>query len=159
MNFALNTDPSTLSPLALFLHADWVVRVVMIGLLLASIWTWGIILTFGWRLRAIRSGQGKFEKSFWDAPDIDAFYRAEGSKNLPIARVFSAGVAEWRRSTANGAIDREGTRDRLSTAMSSAIASEVDRLSDRQFYFWTRRVILAIGIVYIGQGIWQVAHS
>ena len=28
-------------------------------------------------------------------------------------------------------IDREGTRDRLSTVMSSTIASEVDRLSDR----------------------------
>ena len=37
--------------------------------------------------------------------------------------------------------------------------SVLDRLSDKQFYFWTRRVILAIGVVYIGQGIWQVAHS
>jgi uncharacterized membrane protein YfcA len=33
----------------------------------------------------------------------------------------------------------------------------LDRLSDKQFYYWTRRVILAIGVVYIGQGIWQVA--
>lgn len=30
----------------------------------------------------------------------------------------------------------------------------LDRLSDRQFYYWTRRVILAIGVVYVGQGIW-----
>ncbi len=35
--------------------------------------------------------------------------------------------------------------------------SVLDRLSDRQFYYWTRRVILAIGVVYIGQGIWQMA--
>ena len=34
-----------MSPWALFLHADVVVKAVMIGLLLASIWTWGIILT------------------------------------------------------------------------------------------------------------------
>ncbi len=33
----------------------------------------------------------------------------------------------------------------------------LDRLSDHQFYYWTRRVILAIGAVYIAQGIWQVA--
>jgi uncharacterized protein len=32
----------------------------------------------------------------------------------------------------------------------------LDRLSDHQFYFWTRRVILAIGVVYIAQGVWQV---
>jgi uncharacterized membrane protein YfcA len=33
----------------------------------------------------------------------------------------------------------------------------LDRLSDRQFYYWTRRIILAIGVVYIAQGVWQVA--
>ena len=32
----------------------------------------------------------------------------------------------------------------------------LDRMSDRQFYHWTRRVILAIGTVYIGQGIWMM---
>ena len=36
---ALNTDAATLSPIALFLQADIVVKIVMIGLLLASIWT------------------------------------------------------------------------------------------------------------------------
>jgi hypothetical protein len=33
----------------------------------------------------------------------------------------------------------------------------LDRLSDHQFYYWTRRIILAIGAVYIAQGVWQVA--
>ena len=32
--------------------------------------------------------------------------------------------------------------------------SFLDRLSDRQFYYWTRRVILGIGVVYVAQGIW-----
>jgi uncharacterized membrane protein YfcA len=35
--------------------------------------------------------------------------------------------------------------------------SFLDRMSDKQFYYWTRRVILAIGVVYVGQGIWQMA--
>jgi uncharacterized protein len=34
----------------------------------------------------------------------------------------------------------------------------LDRLSDHQFYYWTRRIILAIGAVYIAQGVWQVAR-
>jgi len=131
MNVALTTDPSALSPLALFLHADWVVRIVMLGLLFASIWTWGIILTFGWRVWSIRRRQEGFEGEFMSAPDIDAFFRTKGAVDLPIARIFSAGVAEWRRSTAAGAIDREGTRERLATAMGSAVASEIDVLSDR----------------------------
>ena len=32
--------------------------------------------------------------------------------------------------------------------------SFLDRMSDRQFYYWTRRVILGLGAVYVGQGIW-----
>jgi biopolymer transport protein TolQ len=131
MNFVLNTDPSTLSPIALFLQADWVVKAVMVGLLLASIWTWGIILGFVFRIGRIRKRSDKFERGFWDATDIDAFHRAEGDADLPIARIFSAGVAEWRRSTASGNIDREGTRERLATAMGSSVASEIDQLSDR----------------------------
>ena len=31
--------------------------------------------------------------------------------------------------------------------------SFLDRLSDRQFYYWTRRVILGLGAVYVGQGL------
>jgi uncharacterized protein len=42
----------------------------------------------------------------------------------------------------------------LGTSLSRSV---LDRLSDRQFYYWTRRVILAIGVVYIAQGVWQVA--
>jgi uncharacterized membrane protein YfcA len=30
----------------------------------------------------------------------------------------------------------------------------LDRMSDKQFYYWTRRVILLIGAVYMVQGIW-----
>ncbi len=37
--------------------------------------------------------------------------------------------------------------------------SVLDRLSDKQFYYWTRRVILALGSVYIAQGLWQMVYS
>jgi len=33
----------------------------------------------------------------------------------------------------------------------------LDSMSDKQFYWWTRRIILALGAVYIGQGVWQMA--
>ena len=32
--------------------------------------------------------------------------------------------------------------------------SFLDRMSDKQFYHWTRRVILGLGAVYVAQGIW-----
>ena len=125
------TDAATISPLALFLQADIVVKGVMIGLLLASIWTWAMIIGFSVTLRKASRESRKFEADFWKAEDIDRFYEARGKADYPAAKVMAAGVTEWRRSTAQKVIDREGTRDRLSTVMSSTIAGEVDRLSDR----------------------------
>lgn len=127
----MTTDAATLSPLALFMQADWVVKGVMIGLLLASIWTWAIIIGFSMRLKRTAKASEKFERDFWKADDIDSFHRIHSESELPSAKVFSSGVAEWRRSTKTKVIDREGTRARLATAMGSAVAAEIDRLSDR----------------------------
>jgi biopolymer transport protein TolQ len=127
----LNTAAATMSPIGLFLQADWVVRGVMIGLLLASLWTWAIILSFGFRVSAVRKGIVAFETEYREADDIDEFHRRSAASDQPISRVFAAGVTEWRRSTTGKSIDRGGTRDRLATAMGAAVAQEIDRLSDR----------------------------
>ena len=128
---AIASEASTLSPLALFLQADIVVKIVMLGLLAASIWTWAIIISFSRSISGIARKCHNFDKEFWRADDIDKFHDKHGKDDLPSARVMTAAVAEWRRSTKIRAVDKEGTRDRLSTAMSSAVASEVDQLSDR----------------------------
>ena len=127
----LNTAAATMSPVALFLQADWVVRGVMIGLLLASLWTWAIILSFFFRIRTVRNGIAGFETEYREADDIDEFHRRTAGRDQAIARVFAAGVTEWRRSTAGKMIDRDGTRERLATTMGATIAQEVDRLADR----------------------------
>ncbi len=130
-NLPIAPTASLLSPVTLFLQADLVVKAVMIGLLLASIWTWAIILGHGLKLKRVRRQSEAFEREFWKADDIDKFYDGPGKADLPAAKVFSAGVTEWRRSTSGDTVDREGTRARLATAMSAAIGAEVDRLSDR----------------------------
>ncbi|APG63355.1 protein TolQ [Sphingorhabdus lutea] len=122
---------ATFSPVHLFLQADWIVKGVMIGLLLASLWSWTIIASFIMKMGSIRKKSDAFEKAFWATKDIDGYYAEHGKSDLPIARVFSAGVAEWRRSTNGATIDREGTRERLGTAMNASIAHEIDKLANR----------------------------
>jgi len=123
--------PLTLSPVELFLQADIVVKLVMIGLLLASIWTWAIIVSFSGRIRRTRKGCDEFERAFWQAKDMDAFVKERGREDLPSAQVLNAGITEWRRSTAQRGMNPDGTRDRLATAMSSAVAGAVDNISDK----------------------------
>jgi biopolymer transport protein TolQ len=127
---ALTTDPTTLSPLALFIQADIVVKIVMIGLLIASIWTWSIIVSQWTKLRKVTRGSERFEREFWKAEDVDKFTDNSKGSDLPSARIVQAGLGEWRRST-RGTVDRDGTRARLATVMGATIAAEVDKLSDR----------------------------
>jgi len=126
-----NGVAEAMSPVALFMQADIVVKSVMVGLILASIWTWAIIIGHFLKMRRVARGNEAFERDFWKAEDIDRFYETRGKEDLPSAKVFSAGLLEWRRSTAGTRIDKDGTRARLATAMHSAVAAEIDRLASR----------------------------
>ncbi|MEO5865821.1 MAG: protein TolQ [Sphingomonas sp.] len=153
----VNTDAATLSPIALFLQADIVVKIVMIGLLLASVWTWGIIIGFWLKLGRTRREVVRFERDFRKADDFDAFHREHADSAMPAAKVFGAGMAEWRRSTGTGSIDREGARERLAMAMGAATAGEVDTLADRL------NILATIGSVapFVGLfgTVWGIMHS
>jgi len=124
-------ESGRMSPLTLFLQADIVVKAVMIGLILASIVTWAIIIAHWLKIKRISRGNERFERDFSRAENIDRFFEARGRDDLPSARVLAAGLAEWRRSTAGKTVDKEGTRSRLAAAMHSAVTDEVDRISDR----------------------------
>ena len=120
-----------MSPVTLFLQADIVVKLVMVGLLLASVWTWTIIVGQWLKMRRARRENERFERDFWKSEDIDSFYESRGTSDLPSAKVLAAGVSEWRRSTAGKRVDREGTRARLAVAMAAAVTAETDKLAAR----------------------------
>jgi biopolymer transport protein TolQ len=122
---------SAMSPVALFLQADIVVKSVMVGLILASVWTWAIIIGHALKVRRISRDNDRFERDFWKAEDVDRFHDQRGKDDLPSAKIFSAGLTEWRRSTAGQRVDRDGTRARLAQAMHSAVGAEVDRIAGR----------------------------
>ena len=74
-----------MSPVALFLQADIVVKAVMIGLVLASIWTWAIIIGHAFRIKKVGRENERFERDFWKADDIDRFHETRGRENWPSA--------------------------------------------------------------------------
>jgi biopolymer transport protein TolQ len=122
-----------LSPLALFLDADIVVKAVMFGLLLASILSWAIIFERSRRLGRMNEEAAKFEDWFWKSGDLDKMYEASARADHPSARAFIAGMNEWRRSIGPGKprVDRDGLRTRLASAINVAIARDIDDVSDR----------------------------
>jgi len=131
MDLLIATQNVGFSPLKLFLDADLVVKAVIIGLALSSVWVWTIIISFTIKMFGLLRNSETFERDFSASSDIDAFSKAHHKSELPIAKVFAAGLSEWRRSTNGKSIDRAGTRERLATAMDAMIAAEIDRLANR----------------------------
>ncbi len=157
MDLLILSQAGGLSVVQLFLDADWVVKLVIIGLVLASIWSWTIIVSFLFRISKINDETTKFEADFWKSGDIDGFHNERGKIELPVARVFAAGVAEWRRSTNGKSIDRAGTRERLATAMDATIAAESDKLANRlNFLATTGSVAPFVGLFGT---VWGIMNS
>jgi biopolymer transport protein TolQ len=118
-----------MSPIALFLQADIIVKAVMLGLLLASVWSWAIIIERSRRLNRLDRETKAFEKRFWSAESADALV-AERARH-PAAALVGAGMEEWRASTEGRKPDPEATRARLDRVVSASIDRSVSDLSDR----------------------------
>ncbi len=123
--------PTRLDPVELFLQADIVVQTVMIGLLLASIWTWMIIISFAMKIGRLKRQGNLYEKQFWEAGNLEQLQKSVVDRDIPASRVAGAGLKEWRRSTKAANIDRDGTRERLRMAMEMQVAEEADGLAKR----------------------------
>lgn len=121
-----------LSMWGLFMRADLIVKSVMIGLILASVWSWGIIFEKVLRLRKLNKAAAQFEERFWSGQTLDAIYDSIGAQPKdPMSVVFVTAMREWRGSK-NKAGDNNDTamrtrlRDRIDQRMQIAVAREME---------------------------------
>ncbi len=128
----------SLSVVSTFLRADIIVKAVMVLLLIASLWSWTIIVNKWLAFGTLRRRATKFEKIFWSGQSLDELYQQFAAKaDHPMAATFVAALREWRRAFEGGA-PREalvpGVKDRIEKAMSVTIMRETDGL-ERQLGF------------------------
>ena len=153
----LPAPPTRLDPLQLFLDADIVVQLVILGLVLASIWVWTIVISFSLKMRRVSGHTTDFEHQFWDAPDPARLVGGRRYKENPAARVAAAGLAELDDSTRDGVRDSEATRERVALVMEGQVASEADRLAVRlNFLATTGSVAPFVGLFGT---VWGIMNS
>lgn len=116
----------------MFSRADPLVKGVFILLVLASFWSWAIIINKGLALSSLQRRAAKFEKVFWSGQSLDELYSQFAQRNdHPLAAVFVAGVREWRRAFEHGAPSvavLAGTKDRVEKSMNVTISRETDAI-------------------------------
>ena len=123
---------SDLSLFTLFWHAHWIVKTVMIGLLVCSVWVWAIAIDKTVLFTRTRKGMDRFEQAFWSGQSLDELYRTLSAKpNHSMAALFVAAMREWKRSFEGPQRSFAGLQMRIEKVMEVTIAREVERLERR----------------------------
>ncbi len=113
----------------LFMRATLTVKLVMIMLILASFWSWSIIIQKFIQYRNARAEADVFDQSFWSGEPLDGLFDKIGPEpDGPSEKVFAAGMTEWRRSHREDGGLIPGATARIDRSMDVAIAKEADRL-------------------------------
>ena len=146
----------------LFLRSDLVIKVTMIILFVASFWSWTIIIDKWIKLRRLASDAVKFEENFWSGGSLDELYERLGSRpGDPMAAVFSAGMSEWRRSSARGLASSDSVqanlRERIERVMEVSLTREMERI-ERYMVFLASAGATAPFIGLFGT-VWGIMNS
>jgi biopolymer transport protein TolQ len=152
---AAQTD---LSIWALFWQADWVVKVVMLGLLAASVWCWAIIVDKSMLYGRARREMNRFERTFWSGQSLEELYEEMSERPpLGLGAVFVAAMKEWKRSHEQNASSFIGVQGRLEKVLDVAIARESETLERRLGFLAT--VASASPFVGLFGTVWGIMNA
>ncbi|MGV6846915.1 MAG: protein TolQ [Marinibacterium sp.] len=114
----------------LFFRATLMVKLVMLLLVLASFWSWSVIIQKHLNFSRTRAQIRKFDQQFWSGEPLDGLFDdIATAPRSAIERVFVAGMTEWRRSHRPDGRLIAGAMDRIDRSMDVAIAKEAEAQS------------------------------
>jgi len=157
---SLGAAAGDLSLWGLFIQADIVVKLVMVGLLAASVWVWAIVFEKWTSIRRVNKAADGFEDRFWSGGSLDELYEQEGTRPAhPMAAVFGAAMAEWRRSArvVGADVSHAGVRERIDRAITVTVGREMER-QERWMIFLASVGSTAPFIGLFGT-VWGIMHS
>jgi biopolymer transport protein TolQ len=121
-----------LSLFSLFWQAHFVVKLVMLGLLVASVWCWAIIIDKTLLFARTKRAMDRFEDVFWSGQSLEELYRSLQSRPATgLAAVFVAAMREWKRSFEGSGRSVQSLSQRIDKVLDVTIQREVERLEAR----------------------------
>jgi biopolymer transport protein TolQ len=146
------------SLLHLFLSADLVVKVVMLGLLAASVWCWAIIVDKQMLYGRANRQMNAFERVFWSGQSLeDLFQQMQERPPVGLGAIFVAAMKEWKRSHEQNAASYLGVQQRLDKVLDVAITRESEGLERRLGFLAT--VASASPFIGLFGTVWGIMNS
>ena len=125
-----NTAPD-FSMFGLFMQADTVVKSVIIILILASIYSWNVIVSKILRMRQLKKLEKEFEEIFWSGNSFEDIYETLNfNKSDPKSKIFCAAILEWKKSKSQFEenLDLNSLKDRMQRSMSVVFNKESENV-------------------------------
>ena len=118
---------SHVSVLGYFLQAGFIVKLVMMILLAASVASWTLIIQRGWYFKLKKQQYDAFSQRFWGATDLSKLF-ADIDNNIHdrhgLAAIFHAGFKEFTRIRQHGHVVMEP----IQRVMQISYAKEAEQL-------------------------------
>lgn len=118
----------------LIVQADFVVQMVILLLVLASMWSWAIIFDKIMKFRILKNRSDKFEEAFESTMMLEDIYNeAKANDNHPLARIFLACMKEWKGNNIKQILSeapekKSSLKERLMGAMQVATNRSMQKL-------------------------------
>lgn len=128
----------SMSVWGMFQHSDVFMKILIVVLLLASVWSWAIIIE-KWRVfKRIRQKSANFERQFWSGGSLDTLYNELKDKPTdPLSAIFVSAMKEWKRSMRlrkDGSFKGVNLQERIEKVMQITIEREIENLSNRLIF-------------------------
>ena len=124
----------TFSFINLFIRADWVVKSVMVGLILASLWSWTVIIDKSVRLTKLNKEARDFEDLVASGRPLEEIASDAGERpTQALPRMLQGALKEWREARARGQVSESQTAfliQRIDRTLDTMIARETSRVEN-----------------------------
>ena len=123
----------------LILDASWMVKLVMLILLAASVTSWMMIFRKRQMLAAAEKGADAFEEKFWSGTDLTQLYETVSRNNTGegLEQIFESGFKEFTRMREQGRMTPGVLVEAAQRGMRIALVRETDRLEHHLSYLAT----------------------
>ena len=130
--------PESFSLVHLFMHSDWVLRGVLLGLGLASLWSWAVIIDKFIRLTILNRQANQFEDQVSSGKALEDVAAAAGeAPRHALPRMLQGALREWKEARAKGLLTSGQAEaqtaflvQRIDRVLDSVIARESQRVED-----------------------------
>jgi len=139
-------DPAAVSPESFSLvhqiaNADWVVKLVMAGLAIASLWSWTVIFDKSFRFARLNREADRFEDAVGSGRSLEEVAAEAGDRpRHALPRMLQSALREWRDAR---------TRNGAEVAQAALLIQRVDRVLDTIIARESQRVEEGLGLLAI----------